>query len=100
MPDGYQGTHLPKSAWTLLPPAPGACQVCAADHAPEQPHNPDSLYWATAREIAGEGPPTWELGMAHCSADMREWWIGKLEERGVKIDRDLLAKLVKEANDA
>ena len=28
----------------LLPPHPSKCQTCAADHRPEQPHNPDSMY--------------------------------------------------------
>lgn len=29
----------------LLPPAPGMCQECAADHAADEPHGRDSLYY-------------------------------------------------------
>ena len=29
----------------LLPPAKDVCQECAVKHAPEEPHNKDSLYY-------------------------------------------------------
>jgi hypothetical protein len=76
--------HIP-STMQLLPPAPGACQVCAVRHAPEQPHNPDSLYWQTARHMAGEELPTWEDALAHCPPEVREAWVAALREHGVEI---------------
>lgn len=71
---------------TLLPPAPDACQVCAVKHPPDQPHNPQSLYWATARTMEGKSQPTWELAMAHCTHAVQEQWATALAERGVDVD--------------
>lgn len=78
-------TIMPKSAWKLLGPGPGRCQVCAVDHAPEQPHNPQSLFWRTARNIADEPSPTWEDALEHCPPEVREAWVAALAERGVMV---------------
>ena len=29
----------------VMPPRPGACQVCAAFHSPDSPHDVNSLYY-------------------------------------------------------
>jgi hypothetical protein len=50
---------------TLMPPAKDRCQTCAADHKPEEPHNPQSLYWGVARQMQKLPPPTWEDALAH-----------------------------------
>lgn len=71
--------------WTLLPPAPDACQVCAGRHAPEEPHNPQSLYWATARSMQGLPSPTWEDALEHVDDGMHAHWRAALGERGVVI---------------
>jgi hypothetical protein len=71
--------------WTLLPPAPDACQVCAVKHLPEEPHDPQSLYWATARSLKGEPPPTWEDALEHVEPELRARWIELLAEHGVKV---------------
>lgn len=80
-------THqvMPVSNWTLMPAAPDACQVCAANHTPEEPHNPDSLYWQTARHIAGEDPPTWELALAHVEEPLRQGWVDELAKHGIVV---------------
>lgn len=69
----------------LLPPAPDCCQVCAVKHAPEEPHNPQSLYWATKRNMDGQPGPTWEDALAHVSDEVRERWVMLLAERGVEV---------------
>lgn len=70
----------------LLPPAPGFCQVCAVDHAPEEPHNPQSLYWATARHMKGLPPPTWKDALAHVTPELRARWVEELAAHGVTVD--------------
>lgn len=79
-------THVPKSAWTMLPPASHVCQTCAVDHESNQPHDPHSFFWQTARNVADLGPPTWELALAHCSEDVRDRWIEGLGKRDVAVD--------------
>ena len=63
----------PKSM-SLLPPSPDKCQVCASTHLPEEPHNPDSLYWQTKRNMEGLPPATWEDALEHVTGDLREQW--------------------------
>lgn len=72
---------------TLLPPAPSACQVCAREHAPEQPHDAQSLYWATARAMEGKPNPTWHEAMEHCMPDVRASWSEHLTLRGVDLHK-------------
>ena len=86
MTDEPKVTHVPMSAWTLLPPAPDACQVCAAHHEPHEPHNPDSIYWRTARNIANEPMPTWGEALAHVEEPLRSTWVKLLGERGVDVE--------------
>lgn len=85
MPRKMTVTEVPMSAWRLVPPAPDACQICAARHAPEQPHNPESLYWATKRALAGEPRPTWRDALAHVDEPLRRSWIAALKGRGVVV---------------
>lgn len=71
---------------TLLPPAPDACQECAVKHPPEQPHNPQSLYWATKRKMESKPPPTWEIALEHCPQDVYDLWVDALATKhGVKV---------------
>lgn len=77
--------HIPKSAWMVMPPAPDRCQVCAGDHTPEEPHNPQSLYWQTKAEIAGEPAPTWEIALAHVKEPLRSHWVEELRKHGVEV---------------
>lgn len=70
---------------TILPPAADCCQVCARQHPPELPHDPQSLYWATVRVAEGKPEPTWADAMAHCTPEMRAEWSERLTLRGVHI---------------
>lgn len=80
--------EIPVSAWKLLPPAPGACQTCGHQHEPEQPHNPQSLYWQTKRRIAGEPAPTWAEALEHVDQAQREQWIQILKnEHGIEVEQ-------------
>ena len=69
----------------LLPPHPDACQVCATKHEPCEPHNAQSLYWHTARTMAGQPPPTWTDALAHVAPDMRALWVGELATYGIVV---------------
>lgn len=86
MSDEPRVTRMPASAWTLMPPAPHVCQVCAVDHEPAEPHDPESFYWRTKRHIAGEPAPTWADALAHVEPELRAAWVAALAERGVTVD--------------
>jgi hypothetical protein len=58
----------------LLPPATGKCQVCAGDHLPEEPHDAQSLYWASKAQAEGKPSPTWSDAIAHCSPGVQQLW--------------------------
>ncbi|MFT8710441.1 MAG: hypothetical protein ABF820_13525 [Sporolactobacillus sp.] len=70
---------------TLLPPKPGVCQKCAADHDLGQPHNQQSLYWQYWFYDKYSRWPTWEDAMAHCTDEVKQFWIDELKERGVAV---------------
>lgn len=72
-------------AMILLPPAPGACQVCAAKHEPQEPHNAESLYWGMCAKMKGQPSPTWKAALAHCAPATKKIWKAELRKRGVKI---------------
>lgn len=69
----------------LLPPKPNVCQKCAVDHDPKQPHNQQSLYWQFWFYSQNGRWPTWEDAMAHCTEEVKQFWIDALKERGIKI---------------
>jgi hypothetical protein len=69
----------------LLPAAVGTCSECAVEHAPEQPHNQQSLFYQY-RFYGDHGRwPTWADAMAHCPAEVRRRWTEALTARGVKV---------------
>lgn len=68
----------------LLPPKPGTCPVCAANHAPDLPHNRDSLYYQMRFHQRHGRFPTWADAMAHCSETMKAFWKAELIKHGVK----------------
>lgn len=77
---GMEGLSMDKL--TLLKPHPDVCQLCAADHKPDEPHNPESLYWQVANRSEGKPPPTWEEAMAHCSTMTQDMWKEALADYG------------------
>ena len=70
---------------TLLPPSPGKCQQCAADHDPAHPHNQESLFWQYWFHEHHGRWPTWKDAMAHCSPDVKSFWIQALNKRGISV---------------
>ena len=57
--------------FTLLPPAPDACQVCGRRHHPQMMHGRDSMYYQTSFYQQRERSPTWSDAMAHCGASLQ-----------------------------
>ncbi len=70
-------------AWKILPPQQDACQICAVKHAPEQPHNAQSLYYQMTFNAMIGRPPTWADAVAHCSDVVQNGWRRGLDEMGV-----------------
>lgn len=71
----------------LLPPRPGTCPECAANHDPAMPHNRDSLYYQMRFRQRKGRFPTWGDAMAHCSAAMKAYWTDELSKRGVPMEQ-------------
>lgn len=61
--------------FTLIPPAPGNCPICAYKHEPDQPHNRHSLYYQMAFHQQHGRWPTWADAMAHCSEEVKQAWM-------------------------
>lgn len=70
------------SGMMMLPPAPGKCPECAADHAPEQPHNAQSLFYQMKFHGEHGRWPTWTDALAHCAEPVRKAWAEELRKRG------------------
>lgn len=64
----------------MLAPAPDVCQQCATKHKPEQPHNQQSLYWQYYFFADHDRWPTWKDAMAHCTPEIKKFWIEHLKE--------------------
>lgn len=82
-----------RNAMTLLPPDPSVCQDCATDHAHDQPHNQQSLYYQMAFHATHGRWPTWTDAMAHCPDDVKALWrrglVRVMEAKGVAVPADL-----------
>lgn len=72
-------------SFSLLPCAPDVCQECAVKHAPELPHNQQSLYWQYKFQSAQGRWPTWSDAMAHCTPEMKAHWVQELAKHGVNV---------------
>lgn len=70
---------------TLLPPAPGKCQECATAHAPEQPHNAQSLFYQTKFQMEHGRGANWKDAMEHCDSLMKKFWKAELKKMGVNV---------------
>ena len=75
----------------LLPPAPGKCHLCACDHAPDWPHNHQSVYYAVRFSMIHNRSPRWADAMAHCEPAMQQAWISELAKRGYWTEADAVA---------
>jgi hypothetical protein len=85
-----------QNAMTLHPPAPDVCQVCATDHAWDQPHNQQSLYYQMAFHSMHGRSPTWSDAMHHCADDVKRQWreelVQLMREKGIEVPADLLTE--------
>lgn len=70
---------------SILPPPADKCQVCGHGHEPEQPHNPDSLYYQYAFYGEHGRWPTWADALAHCDEKTRAHWTYALKEIGIDV---------------
>lgn len=70
----------------ILPPREGRCPVCAATHAPELPHNKDSLYYQMRFRQQHGRFPTWKDATAHCSPEAKRFFADEYAKRGISID--------------
>lgn len=65
---------------------PGTCPECATAHAPEMPHNQQSLaYQYKFYDRCGRWP-TWADAMAHCAPEVRAQWVEALKEHGITVE--------------
>lgn len=74
---------------TMLGQTPtGTCPECAVKHAPEQPHNQQSLtYQYKFYDLHGRWP-TWADAMAHCPEDIKEFWTLALKKHGIDVPKE------------
>lgn len=70
----------------LLPPAPGKCPICAAEHEPELPHNKNSLYYQMRFRQQHGRFPDWRDACAHCTDEVKRRFAELYAEHGVSID--------------
>ena len=76
----------PKTAFKkllLLAPAPGRCPVCAAQHPPDLPHNPASLYYQYQFYREYMRWPDWQDAMDHCTEPVKQAWTDALAIHGI-----------------
>jgi hypothetical protein len=78
--------HPHLGAFVLLPPKPGVCPECAVDHAPETPHNAQSMVYQYDFYGKNGRWPTWGDALAHCSPETREIWGRELRKKGIAIN--------------
>lgn len=65
----------------LLPPQPGTCPICATAHDAKWPHNAHSIYYQYRFYGVRARWPTWADAIAHCDAEMKEFWQVELRKR-------------------
>jgi len=82
-----------KHGMTLLGNTPpGTCPMCATAHEPDMPHNQQSLaYQYKFYDFHGRFP-TWADAMAHCTDEMKDFWIASLAEHGIEVKKEEAAE--------
>lgn len=76
--------------WMMLPPDPALCQICAVDHPPEAPHDPQSLYYQTSFHGAHGRRATWGDAWAHCTPAIIDLWNRLVNQRLAAAGRPLI----------
>ena len=59
--------------WSLLPPKPGFCVICAVNHKSNRPHNPESIYYRFKFFQLYNRFPTWADAIAHLPKDKQKF---------------------------
>lgn len=78
----------------VLPPPPDACQVCATEHDPAQPHNKQSLYYQFIFNAENGRSATWKDAMDHCTDEVKAAWKKALKEQfNIDVDENKSNKL-------
>ena len=67
---------------------PGTCPECAVAHAPEQPHNQQSLTYQYKFYDQYGRWPTWDDALAHCPPGVKAYWIEELAKRGIRAGEE------------
>ena len=71
----------------LVRPVPeGACATCGRRHAPEAPHDAQSLRYQYQFYAKHERWPTWADAMAHCPPHMKIVWTDALAKHGIDVN--------------
>jgi hypothetical protein len=81
------GEIAPEGGLMLLPCKPDVCQECAVDHTPDLPHNNQSLYYQYHFYFKHGRWPTWKDAMAHCTDEMKAFWIEQLGKMGAEVEK-------------
>ncbi|MFA5382208.1 MAG: hypothetical protein WC356_03510 [Candidatus Micrarchaeia archaeon] len=71
----------------LMPAKKGTCPECAVVHAPEMPHNAQSLYYQVKFQMEHDRPAKWSDAMAHCSEEVKAIWIDELRKAGISEEQ-------------
>lgn len=79
------GEHPHLGGCQLLPPKPGTCAECAVAHAPEQPHNQESMFYQNNFYGKHGRWPTWKDALEHCSPEVKARWTLELKAHGVEV---------------
>lgn len=86
-------------SFVMLPPAPHLCQICAVDHAEEQPHDAQSFYYQYWFATNNKRKPTWNDAMAHCSEEIKAPWLAQFKKCGIDINSTNLTDSIKSAQE-
>jgi hypothetical protein len=73
-------------SFMLLPAPKGTCPECAHAHAPDQPHNAQTMFYQVKFKLEQGRDPTWPDAMAHCAAEVQATWRAALIDMGVDVD--------------
>ena len=79
------GKHL--GAFALMPAKPGTCPECAVEHAPELPHDAQSLFYQYKFYNEHGRWPTWKDALEHCTDETKGFWRKELLARGVTAEK-------------
>ncbi len=92
-PDTGEAVPIEGGGFRMLPGRKGTCSMCHVKHAPDQPHNQQSLAYKMKFHAINGRYPTWSDAMAHCALEVRQTWkngmIALMEEKGIEVPDDL-----------